>query len=91
MSQRRAPPAREAASFQFWCAPVVFPACVIGNQAGGAFEQRVHDFQAVRCQRRAGFRAFDNGVDKAGDFGFGRAPAKFHLRGDAVLFQGSAW
>ena len=60
---------------------------MVGDQAGGAFQQRVHDFEAVRGQGAAGLGAFDDGVYQIGDFDFGRAPAKLDVGRNAVLFE----
>ena len=86
-SASSAPLSSSASVSIFLPLPRVLPRRVIGNQPRRRSQQRVHDAQLVRAQRRAGLGQFHNRVHQFVRLHLRRAPGKFHLRLHAVFAQ----
>src|SRR5207342_442403 len=59
----------------------------IHDEDSGGFKNSVHYAETVGTQRGAGFRDFDDGIGKLGDFYFSCSPRKFDAGFDAEAFE----
>ena len=65
----------------------VFPALLVGDEAGRRREDRIDDAKVVRPERTASLGKIDDRVDEFRSLDLGRAPAELDIGLDAVLLQ----
>ena len=74
-------------ALHFSALPVVGKGVLAGVEVREGGKEFVHDAQLVGAEGRTGLSDIDDGVDKVGDFDFGRSPGKFDVRGDAFFSE----